>query len=180
MTLPRAILPPSQAARVAARCADVSYYTNPIDASYGASKAAAWSLTNGIRIELAHQGTLVIAVHASFIDTDKAAGIDVPKISPESVAQQAFDAVEAGQIEVLADDRSRFVRASLSRDHELIYPPVQPFWDAAVQGPASSGQLREIARQLTLEGPRASIGVLAQILDSRVCPLLNLACQWDV
>jgi NAD(P)-dependent dehydrogenase (short-subunit alcohol dehydrogenase family) len=111
-----------------------SFYTNPIDASYGASKAAEWSLTNGVRIELAHQGTLVVAVHASFIDTDMAAGIDVPKISPESVAQQAFDAVEAGQIEVLADERSRFVKASLSRDHELIYPPVQAFWDAALKG----------------------------------------------
>jgi NAD(P)-dependent dehydrogenase (short-subunit alcohol dehydrogenase family) len=111
-----------------------SFYTNPLDASYGASKAAAWSLTNGVRIELAHQGTLVVAVHASFIDTDMAAGIDVPKISPESVAQQAFDAVEAGEIEVLADERSRFVKASLSRDHELIYPSVQAFWDAMVKG----------------------------------------------
>ncbi len=50
-----------------------SFYTNPLDASYGASKAAGWSLTNGIRIELHHQGTLVIAVHAGFIDTDMAA-----------------------------------------------------------------------------------------------------------
>jgi NAD(P)-dependent dehydrogenase (short-subunit alcohol dehydrogenase family) len=90
------------------------------------------SLTNGIRIELAHRGTLVVAVHAGFIDTDMAAGIDAPKISPESVAQQVFDAVEAGHIEVLADERSRFVKASLSRDHELIYPPVQKFWTAAV------------------------------------------------
>ena len=114
----------------------VSFFTNPLDASYGASKAAAWSLTNGIRIELAHQGTLVVAVHAGFIDTDMAAGIDAPKVSPESVAQQAFDAVEAGQIEVLADERSRFVKASLSRDHELIYPPIQAFWDAARQGPS--------------------------------------------
>jgi len=32
--------------------------SNPLDASYGASKAAAWSLTNGIRTELAHQATL--------------------------------------------------------------------------------------------------------------------------
>lgn len=107
-----------------------SFYTNPLDASYGASKAAAWSLTNGIRIELHHQGTLVVAVHASFIDTDMAAGIEAPKVSPESVARQAFDAVEAGQVEVLADERSRFVKASLSRDHELIYPDVQAFWDA--------------------------------------------------
>jgi hypothetical protein len=54
-------------------------------------------------------------------------------VSPESVAQQAFDAVEAGEIEVLADERTRFVKASLPRDHELIYPPVQEFWDAAVK-----------------------------------------------
>jgi NAD(P)-dependent dehydrogenase (short-subunit alcohol dehydrogenase family) len=85
-----------------------SFYTNPFDASYGASKAAEWSLTNGVRIELAHQGTLVVAVHASFIDTDMATGTTEPKISPESVAQQAFDAVEAGEIEVLADERSPF------------------------------------------------------------------------
>ena len=112
----------------------VSFYTNPFNASYGASKAAAWSLTNGVRVELHHQGTLVVAVHAAFIDTDMAALVDAPKISPESVAQQAFDAVEAGQFEVLADERSRFVKASLSHDHELIYPPIQEFWDAAVKG----------------------------------------------
>ena len=111
-----------------------SFYTNPLNASYGASKAAAWSLTNGVRIELHHQGTLVVAVHAGFINTDMAALVDAPKISPESVAQQAFDAVEAGQIEVLADERTRFIKASLSRDHELIYPPVQAFWDSAVTG----------------------------------------------
>ena len=111
-----------------------SFYTNPFDASYGASKAAAWSLTNGVRLELHHQGTLVIAVHASFIDTDMAALADVPKDSPESVAEQVFDAVEANQVEVLADERSRTVKASLSRDHELIYPSIQEFWDAAVSG----------------------------------------------
>jgi NAD(P)-dependent dehydrogenase (short-subunit alcohol dehydrogenase family) len=111
-----------------------SFYNNPFDASYGASKAAAWSMTNGVRTEMAPQGTLVVAVHASFIDTGMAAGISGDKISPESVAQQVFDAVEAGQIEVLTDERTRFVKASLSRDHELIYPPVEEFWVAAVKG----------------------------------------------
>jgi NAD(P)-dependent dehydrogenase (short-subunit alcohol dehydrogenase family) len=111
-----------------------SFYTNPFNASYGASKAAAWSLTDGVRLELHHQGTLVVAVHASYIDTDMAALTSEPKDSPESVAQQVFDAVEAGQIEVLADERSRTVKAELPRDHELIYPPVQEFWDAAVTG----------------------------------------------
>jgi NAD(P)-dependent dehydrogenase (short-subunit alcohol dehydrogenase family) len=112
-----------------------SFYNDPLDASYGASKAAEWSLTNGVRIELHHQGTLVVAVHASFIDTDMAAlATGVPKDSPESVAQQTFDAVEAGQVEVLADERTRTIKAELSRDQELIYPPVQEFWDAAVKG----------------------------------------------
>ena len=75
-----------------------------------------------------------VAVHAGFIDTEMAALANAPKISPESVAGQVFDAVEAGQVEVLADERSRDVKAKLSRDHELIYPPIQEFWDAAVSG----------------------------------------------
>ncbi len=111
-----------------------SFYTNPFNASYGASKAAGWSLTHGLRLELHHQGTLVVAVHAGFIDTDMAALVDAPKVSPESVARQVLDAVEAGQVEVLADERTRSVKASLPRDHELIYPPVQEFWDAALKG----------------------------------------------
>jgi NAD(P)-dependent dehydrogenase (short-subunit alcohol dehydrogenase family) len=112
-----------------------SFYSDPFTASYAASKAAEWSLTNGVRLELHHQGTLVVAVHASFIDTDMAAlATNVPKDSPESVAQQAFDAVEAGQVEVLADDRTRTIKAELSRDQELIYPPVQKFWDDALKG----------------------------------------------
>ncbi len=68
------------------------------------------------------------------IDTDMAALVNAPKISPQSMARQICDAVEAGQVEVLADERTRFVKASLPRDHELIYPPVQEFWDAAVKG----------------------------------------------
>src|SRR5215469_8160815 len=112
-----------------------SFFTNLIDASYGASKAAAWSLTNGVRLELHRQGTLVVAVHASFIDTDMAAlAANVPKDSPESVARQPVDAVEAGQAEVLADERTRTIKAQLSRDQDLIYPPLQQFWDDALKG----------------------------------------------
>ncbi|HTT54305.1 MAG TPA: SDR family oxidoreductase [Streptosporangiaceae bacterium] len=109
-----------------------SFYSNPLDASYGASKAAAWSLTNGVRTELHHQGTLVVGVHAGFIDTDMAALVSAPKDSPETVAAQVLDAVEAGQVEVLCDERTRFVKANLPHDHEVIYPPVQKFWDDAL------------------------------------------------
>src|SRR5262245_3736810 len=64
-----------------------SVYATPFDSSYGATKAAAWSLTTGLRLALHHQGTLVVAVHASFIYTDMAALADAPKDSPESVAR---------------------------------------------------------------------------------------------
>ena len=111
-----------------------SFFTSPLDPSYSASKAAELSLTNGIRMELSRQGTLVVAVHAGFIDTDMAAGIDAPKISPESVAQQAFDAVEAGEIEVLADERTRTIKSQLPRDHELIYAPLQQIFFARTEG----------------------------------------------
>jgi NAD(P)-dependent dehydrogenase (short-subunit alcohol dehydrogenase family) len=112
-----------------------SFRPSPFDATYGASKAAEWSMTNGVRIELHHQGTLVVGVHASFIDTDMSApASNVPKDSPESVVQQALDAVEAGQVEVLADEQTRTIKAELSRDQELIYPPLQEFWDAALKG----------------------------------------------
>jgi hypothetical protein len=116
------ITDPERVALVAEVCDDVALLVNNVEVS-----------------ELAHQGTLVVAVHASFIDTDMAAGTDAPKISPDSVAQQTLDAVEADQIEVLADARPRFVKESLSRDHELIYPPVQAFWDSLRE---SRGQLR--------------------------------------
>ena len=119
-----------------------SFYTNPFNASYGASKAAGWSLTNGVRLELHHQGTLVVAVHAGFIDTDMAALVDAPKDSPESVAEQVLAAVEAGQTEVLADERTRTVKAELARDQELIYPAVQEFWDSALKGTAEAGLRR--------------------------------------
>lgn len=107
----------------------VSFFTNPANGSYSASKAAGWAMTNGIRVQLAGQGTLVVAVHAGFIDTDMAANVDLPKISPADVARQVAEAVEAGQIEVLADERTRRIKASLPRDHDLIYPDVQARWD---------------------------------------------------
>jgi NAD(P)-dependent dehydrogenase (short-subunit alcohol dehydrogenase family) len=110
----------------------VSFFTNPANGSYGASKAAEWSLTNGVRIELAHQGTQVVGVHAGFIDTEMARELagDAPKISPVDVARQVFDAIEAGAVEVLADARSRRVKSLLPDDHEKIYPAVQAAWDA--------------------------------------------------
>ncbi len=110
----------------------VSFFTNPVNGSYGASKAAEGALTNGVRVELSQQGTLVVGVHAGFIDTEMAAELarGLPKDDPEDVARQVFDAVEAGQVEVLADQRTERVKSLLPEDHEQIYPAVQERWNA--------------------------------------------------
>jgi NAD(P)-dependent dehydrogenase (short-subunit alcohol dehydrogenase family) len=110
----------------------VSFFTNPDNGSYGASKAAEWALTNGVRIELAQQGTLVVGVHAGFIDTEMVTELarGLPKDDPEDVARQVFDAVEAGRVEVLADQRTERVKSLLPDDHEKIYPAVQERWNA--------------------------------------------------
>ncbi|MFD5544347.1 SDR family oxidoreductase [Streptomyces sp. NPDC127079] len=82
--------------------------------AYHLTKAAAWAMTNGVRLELAEQGTLVTAVHLGLADTDMAAGWPVDKIAPPDLADAALDGVEAGSAEVLADQWSRDVKSRLS------------------------------------------------------------------
>lgn len=93
-----------------------------ISGSYSASKAALWSQTNSLRLELRHRGIGVTGLHVGYIDTDMAARVDAPKSSPAAVARLALDAVEAGAHEVLADDVSRQVKAGLSGDLGALYP----------------------------------------------------------
>ncbi|WP_067821024.1 SDR family oxidoreductase [Nocardia inohanensis] len=82
--------------------------------AYGASKAAAWSVTNSLRLELAAQHTEVVGVHAGFIDTDMVSAIERPKATPAEVAARILDGLEAGDPEVLADDVTVTVKAALS------------------------------------------------------------------
>jgi NAD(P)-dependent dehydrogenase (short-subunit alcohol dehydrogenase family) len=112
----------------------LSFVSMPQAATYGASKAAAWSLTNALRMELRSQGTLVVAVHAGFIDTDMAAGVDAEKISPQSVAAQIVAAIEAGAEQVLADPTSEMVKSALGDDLTVLYPALQAQWDAVAAG----------------------------------------------
>ena len=107
-----------------------SWLTSPFNGSYGASKSAEWALTNAIRVELRSAGTLVVGVHAGWIDTDMAASVADSKISTGDVVAQTLDAVEHGDEEVLTDDGTRDVKASLPTDLASLYPAVQKQWDA--------------------------------------------------
>ena len=92
----------------------LSWLTIPGVATYSASKAAAWSLSNGLRNELRAQGTQVTSLHVAYMDTDMTRGLDAPKAAPLDVARLALQGVEAGLAEVLADDTTRHVKQSLS------------------------------------------------------------------
>ncbi|HEY1090639.1 MAG TPA: SDR family oxidoreductase [Burkholderiaceae bacterium] len=90
-----------------------SWINRPTLGVYGASKSAAWALTNGLRHELRAQGTQVTALHMGFVDTDLTTGIEAPKSRPEDIVRIAFDAFEAGADEVLGDEMTRQVKAGL-------------------------------------------------------------------
>jgi len=100
----------------------MSWYTSPEMSAYSAAKSAEWSLTNALRLELAGQGTQVSALHVGYIDTDMARHVEADKNDPATVAQLALDAVEAGQIEILADDMSAHIRAGLAAGASALYP----------------------------------------------------------
>jgi len=83
-------------------------------AAYSASKSAAWSLTNGLRHELAAQKTQVLALHMAYVDTDLTRGFDVPKSSPEEIVKRALDGLESGLDEVLADELTLQVKHGMT------------------------------------------------------------------
>lgn len=94
--------------------------------SYAAAKAAQWSLTNGVRLELAEQGTLVTGLVLGSTDTDMMAGWDVPKNDPADVVRAALDGVESGALEVLVDDAAHQSKAALAAAPEVVYPHTVP------------------------------------------------------
>ena len=92
--------------------------------AYGASKAAIWSVTNTLRLELEPQHTHVLGVHAGFIDTDMVSALDVPKTPPGVIAARIIDALEKGDNEVLTDELTAQVKSQLSGPVEnLAYRP---------------------------------------------------------
>ena len=94
----------------------LAWYSQGPTNTYSMSKSAAWALTNGLRIELAAQGTQVVGAHMGYMDTDMTAGYEIDKIKPEAVAAQIFAALADGKEEVLADDLTRQVKLGINAE----------------------------------------------------------------
>lgn len=89
----------------------------PVMPAYSVSKAAALSLTQAQRAQLARHGVRVHAVLTGPTDTDMTRDLDIPKTAPHVVARAIFDGLEADQEDIFPDPMS----ASL-----------EPDWDSGV------------------------------------------------
>ena len=102
----------------------------PLTPSYAISKAAALSMTQSLRALLAGQRVSVHGVFLGPVDTDMTRGFEVPKASPESVAQGIFDGLENGEEDIFPDPMSRSIavawRNGVAKEFERQYAGFVP------------------------------------------------------
>jgi NAD(P)-dependent dehydrogenase (short-subunit alcohol dehydrogenase family) len=84
----------------------------PVTPAYSISKAAAFNLTQSLRILLAGQGVRVHAVLTGPVDTEMIRDLDIPKSPPESVARAIFDGVDNGEEDIFPDPFSQTLAES--------------------------------------------------------------------
>jgi len=100
----------------------LSWVTFPPVGAYSAAKAAEWSMTNALRLELAPRNVRVSAPHVGYMDTDMTAEVEAEKSDPAAVAKLTLDELAAGSYEILADELSHQVRAGLAGGVAALYP----------------------------------------------------------
>jgi len=97
----------------------------PMTPAYAVSKAAAFNLTQSLRAILAGRGISVHAVLTGPTDTDMTRGFEIPKATPQSVAQSIFDGIDAGEEDIFPDATSRALadswRSSVAKGLEHEY-----------------------------------------------------------
>jgi NAD(P)-dependent dehydrogenase (short-subunit alcohol dehydrogenase family) len=102
----------------------------PLTPSYAISKAAAFNMTQSQRAILAGQGVKVHGVFLGPVDTDMTRGFEIPKASPESVAQGIFDGLENGEEDIFPDPMSRSIaegwRTGVAKAFERQYASFVP------------------------------------------------------
>ena len=102
-----------------------SWANMPLLPSYSVSKAAAFSLTQGLRAYLAGQGVRVHAAMIGTVDTDMTKAFDIPKAAPETVATNIFDGLLRGEDEIFPDPMAEVLadswRAGALKAMELEY-----------------------------------------------------------
>mgnify|MGYP006080253559 CR=1 FL=1 len=92
----------------------------PASGSYSVSKAAAYSMNQGVRAELSSQKIKVIGVMPGAVDTDMAKGFEGPKEKPLDVADAALNAVEDDLEDVYPGEMAQAVSLGLAEDAKAV------------------------------------------------------------
>ncbi len=88
----------------------------PFMGSYCASKAAALSLTQGLRGELMPKGVRIAAALPGAIDTRMTAMLTIPKMTTADAAKEILDGFEAGEEEIYVGEMARGLAQGLAHD----------------------------------------------------------------
>jgi short-subunit dehydrogenase len=111
----------------------------PVTGTYSASKAAFFSVTRSIRAELAAQGTIVVGVLAVQTETAIGARLPPPRMTPDEVAFDAIDAVQAGKNEeVVAGSLTQGISSLHGRSKSLSGEDVHETAAAVLTSPRQS------------------------------------------
>ncbi|WP_159726843.1 SDR family oxidoreductase [Methylosinus sp. Ce-a6] len=94
--------------------------SSPDAGAYSASKAAAHSMTQTIRAELAPRGIGVFGVYPGPVDTDMANGVAVRKADPMDVARTVVECVERGEEDIWPDELAKQVAAIWRRNPKIL------------------------------------------------------------
>ena len=92
----------------------------PFMGSYCASKAAALSLTQGLRGELAPQGVHVAGALPGAVDTRMTAGLSIPKMTPAEAATEILDGYESGEEDIYVGEMARGIAQGLAHDPKAV------------------------------------------------------------
>jgi NAD(P)-dependent dehydrogenase (short-subunit alcohol dehydrogenase family) len=92
----------------------------PFMGSYCASKAAALSLTQGLRADLGSKGVRIVAALPGAIDTRMTAVLSIPKMSTTDAAREILDGYEAGEEDIYVGDMAKGLAAGLAQDHKAV------------------------------------------------------------
>lgn len=89
-------------------------------ASYNASKAAMWSLTQSYRADLGKRGVTVFGVFPGAVDTDMIRSFEMPKTPAIDIARAVLAGIEAGEEDIFPDEMARQVYAGWKQDHKAV------------------------------------------------------------
>jgi NAD(P)-dependent dehydrogenase (short-subunit alcohol dehydrogenase family) len=92
----------------------------PVLGSYSASKAAVHSMVQGVRAELAGQGTHVLGVYPGPVDTRMAEPFPLEKASTSEVVNIILDGIEEGLEDVYPDQMANQLHTGLLGDPKAI------------------------------------------------------------